>query len=742
ADGPKRIDPDQKSWKIDPPAGERDAVRADALGEYGNWSRTWNAFAGFPGHDEVEVDARPGARLWDAESGTAVHESGSLNSPGGPEGEVSVVAHFSPDGKRVAIGGTNGTVVVRSVDDPRETVRFLPRPGNGIRSIEFSRDGRRLLICTDDGAMAICDSASGEPVTAPDSRVPHVRVAFFDHDGRRAFEIRAAEPSDSSAAEPRDPAHPLEPNSVAVLDAESLQQTGVFRGHSEQVTAGCLSPDGRYFTTGSLDGTARLWDVRGPADIGTVIAATRAAAARADQPTTRFAAQAAPTLSQDGRLMLAAEVDAYRRGKVDELARIIDVATGEVVSRLMPDQPQDEPFFKEGLGGLISQFSPDGKRLLTVSSDQHVRIIKPGTPAEILGGTPAEKWPILKELPFTPVRVWDVATGRELFHVLGLKCAVDWASFSPDGRRILTRSTRGESYCYVRPEDGQVVSSGGYPVADPGEFIRIWDAANGKLLWTVSDVLNPMYEWEGSITWGPDNHSFAASKLFGWLDFENKKMTGAPGIWSHDVLLFSPNGKNLLSRNADQAVLFEVSAVTAAGSAQEQFALAECGPDGEVTSPTLRTAGAGAKQVPLGGSTSSIVAAAFSGDGRWLAAATADQAIQIWDAGTGELRYTLRGHTRPASHVSFSGAGNWIVTASDDRTARVWDLTTGAEYVTLQGHAGPVRAAVFGSDSQSVITSSTDGTVRSMPLDPLKIAVARKPRELTPAERARFEVDE
>ena len=85
------------------------------------------------------------------------------------------------------------------------------------------------------------------------------------------------------------------------------------------------------------------------------------------------------------------------------------------------------------------------------------------------------------------------------------------------------------------------------------------------------DLLNPKHEWEGSVTWGPDSHSFAASKLFGWLDFENKTLIGAPGISSHDVVLFSPNGKNLLSRNSDQAVLFEVTAVNGGGSVQQHI---------------------------------------------------------------------------------------------------------------------------------------------------------------------------
>ena len=400
---------------------------------------------------------------------------------------------------RLVIGGSNGTVVVRSLNDQRETRRFSPDKGNGVHSIEFSRDERRLLVCYDNGEMAVYDSESGELVSAQSGqsvsslspgekpevkrKAAHFAAAFFDSEGGRVFLVRASEPSDSSGVDSRDNTISLEPISLTVLDGGDLKEAIVFRGHSDLVTSGCLSPDGRYFTTGSLDGTARIWDVRGPAHIGTMIAASRLAAVGSDQRGT--AELNAPTLSQDGRLILAADIKAYRRGETDEFARIIDVASGKIVSRLTPERPNDESYFKEGLGHFVSQFSPDGKRLLTVSSDQHVRIIKPGTRAEILSETPVEQWPIFKELPYTPVRVWDVATGRELFHAAGLKGTVDWASFSSDGRRILTRSTAKFSECYVQPEDGTVVSSAVHLLADPGEIVRIWDATNGQLLWAV-----------------------------------------------------------------------------------------------------------------------------------------------------------------------------------------------------------------------------------------------------------------
>jgi WD40 repeat protein/serine/threonine protein kinase len=759
ADNPKRNDAGGANWKIDPPAGERDAVRALQLAEDRNWSRDWKASMVLPGSTITEADARPGARLWDAENGAAIPEPTAKSAAGASE-EI-MLARFNSNGRSVVTADRHGTVVIRAVDDRREALRFTPRQGTGIRLLELSRDGRHILICFDDDALAVYDFESGEQIgglgapvysflpavvpRATGAAPPRVRGAFFDADSRRVFVMRGGEASAGSGIETGDGPGSIETGAVAILDAATMQEVGVFRGHSDEVIAGCLSPDGRNFATASLDGTARIWDVGGPEPVGTTIAATRASSRRSDERAKRIAALETPTVSQNGRFLVAASIDAFRRGEADDIAQIIDVETGAVVSRLVPAQPNDEPFFKEGLGGFfVTQFSPDGRRLLTVSADRHVRVIKPDIPSNQLFAMASEEWPVSHELPFKPVRVWDVATGRELFHLTGLKCAVNWASFSPDGRRILTRSTAGEDYCYVQPQDGTVVSSGRHRVADPAKaFIHVWDAANGRLYATVRDVLNPTHEWEASIAWRPDSHSFVAgSILCAWIDVENRKLTVIPGVGPHNTLLLSPDGKYLLSRDSDQAMLLDVSAATGAGAELEHFELAECGSEGEMSRHALRWVYAVTRQVPLGGRTSSIIAAAFSSDNRLIAATTADHAVQIWDVETGALRYVLRGHIRPAPQVCFSGDGHWLVTASDDRTARVWDVTTGAEFVTLQDHRRPVRSAVFSPDSQSVITSSADGTVRRMPIDPLKIALTRKPRELTPEERARYEVGE
>ena len=103
---------------------------------------------------------------------------------------------------------------------------------------------------------------------------------------------------------------------------------------------------------------------------------------------------------------------------------------------------------------------------------------------------------------------------------------------------------------------------------------------------------------------------------------------------------------------------------------------------------------------------------AFSKDGRFLATALGDAAVQIWDAASGEATVALRGHKSAVTSASFSTNGERLATASDDRTAKVWDVHTGRELLTLEGHGAAVRSAKFFPNGQRLLTCSGDQTIR------------------------------
>jgi WD40 repeat protein len=63
--------------------------------------------------------------------------------------------------------------------------------------------------------------------------------------------------------------------------------------------------------------------------------------------------------------------------------------------------------------------------------------------------------------------------------------------------------------------------------------------------------------------------------------------------------------------------------------------------------------------------------------------------------------------------VAISHSGKYLATASEDRTVRVWDLATGKPVRSYEGHADYVMAVAFSADDRFLLSASKDRTVRA-----------------------------
>ncbi len=251
------------------------------------------------------------------------------------------------------------------------------------------------------------------------------------------------------------------------------------------------------------------------------------------------------------------------------------------------------------------------------------------------------------------VRVWDVATGKEVLALPGHSGLRRCLCFSPDGSLLAADSDR--------------------------KALKIWDTRTGQLVHTLP------HESVTTACFSPDGHTVATSgaddAVHFWDSRTGEQTRVVPDLakWSHiKQLSFSPDGQ-LLAVVAAMARVWDVAA-------------------GKELSPFMSPGG-----TPTG--------VCFSSDGRRLATTWAGGAVRLSDARTGKVQASPKDQVNPQA-VCLSPDGNLLATGASDRIVRLWDARTGEPIRTFQGHTGSIRCLAFSADGQRLVSAAEDGLVK------------------------------
>lgn len=108
---------------------------------------------------------------------------------------------------------------------------------------------------------------------------------------------------------------------------------------------------------------------------------------------------------------------------------------------------------------------------------------------------------------------------------------------------------------------------------------------------------------------------------------------------------------------------------------------------------------------------------AVSPDGKFVATASFDKTVKLWDAATGKELRTFggpQGHTSQVLCVAFSAKGDQIATGGADNKLCVWDVPVSFPVKTF-ATAGAGTGVAVTSDGKTFAVAGADGTVKVFP---------------------------
>jgi WD40 repeat protein len=310
------------------------------------------------------------------------------------------------------------------------------------------------------------------------------------------------------------------------------------------------------------------------------------------------------------------------------------------------------------------------------------------------------------------MRLWDTATGLELFPRTRLPPAVDNPAVSPDGKTIATTGAdirlwdartgqerqalilhRGGVVTAVFSADGRTLASGG------DDTVRLWDPDTG-------DERRSFGGHEGGVNklaFSPDGRLLAAAVGGDQGSFHTNLWDLNAGKLRHTL-----TGHNFTVRSV---------AFSPVGSL-----LATCG--GKAGGKTIllfdpisgRTLG----DLDGHGGTGEVSEVVFRPDGKVLASAGFDGTVRLWDVVTRKELHTLRGHNDLVVGLAFTPDSKWLASAGDDGNVRLWNAETGAagKVYRICSSAGHLGRLTFSPEGRHLLVTGDNGVVYILRLWP------------------------
>jgi WD40 repeat protein/tRNA A-37 threonylcarbamoyl transferase component Bud32 len=294
------------------------------------------------------------------------------------------------------------------------------------------------------------------------------------------------------------------------------------------------------------------------------------------------------------------------------------------------------------------------------------------------------------------VRIWDVATGRQLKVLRGHKGEVRSVFYSPNGKWLCSASF--------------------------DHTLCLWNASTGEL----AHALKGHSDAVRSVAFSPDSHRVASAGHDGTIklwDVESGKFLETVPASDHRLLCVAFAGNARLACGDARGMVRCFSA----DRMHEQWQ--QDAHEGDVTSVAVRPDG---RVLATAGVDSfiklwncdngqridawsigdvEVTSLSYSPDGSQLVFANTDGVVTVWNVETRRAQNRLRGHTDVIRGVAWSPDGALLASASNDGTIKLWSPLLTQDSTVLQSQSGETRNLDLSSNGATLITASQFGGV-------------------------------
>jgi len=370
--------------------------------------------------------------------------------------EVSSVA-FSPDGKYILSAGTmkNSLQLWDSVTG--KEIRTFIGDTDAIYSAAVSPDGKYVLSGSANQTMKLWDVATGKELKAftGNSKDDLISSVAFSPDGLYAL---------SGGSD----------KTLKLWEIATGKEIRTFTGHKGWVSSVAVSPDGKYALSGSWDRTIKLWDIATGSEIKTFngqagidstdsdftkdgerIPAPVRAMGEKGMFNTSDPRISSVAFSPDGKYALS--------GSWNTTLTLWNISAGKEMKQAPRGRrSQDNSIIRTFTGHTdrINSvvFSPEGSKIISASRDNSIKLWDVATGKEIMTfkGHKGD----INSIAFSSdarsfisggsdgtVRLWDIKTGEGISQFISLKDG-EWIVITPEG--YYNSSQNGHKYLNVR----------------------------------------------------------------------------------------------------------------------------------------------------------------------------------------------------------------------------------------------------------------------------------------------------